>query len=228
MPEIIWQLSQQVKLAAGDIIMTGTPAGVSQLQPGDKIECGVDGVGTLKVNDRQAGIAEFKAIAKRKAPDQIRGFFNCRAAGWSVSHAVDHRPGHAPSGCKIRKTDTDFDYCRRITANVRAEEMAMIKVSVMYPNTPGGRFDHDYYRDKHMPLVKARMGDACKSYTVDKGMAGGAPGAPATYVGMCHIFCNSVEAFQSGFGPHAQEIMADIANYTDQSPVIQISEVVVG
>jgi fumarylpyruvate hydrolase len=48
-PEIIWQLSQQVKLAAGDIIMTGTPAGVSQLKPGDKIECGVDGVGTLKV-----------------------------------------------------------------------------------------------------------------------------------------------------------------------------------
>ena len=49
MPEIIWQLSQQVELAAGDIIMTGTPAGVSQLKPGDKIECGVDGVGTLKV-----------------------------------------------------------------------------------------------------------------------------------------------------------------------------------
>ena len=48
-PEIIWQLSQQVELAAGDIIMTGTPAGVSQLNPGDKIECGVDGVGTLKV-----------------------------------------------------------------------------------------------------------------------------------------------------------------------------------
>ena len=65
----------------------------------------------------------------------------------------------------------------------------MIKVSVMYPNTPGARFDHAYYRDKHMPLVKTRMGDACKFYTVDKGMAGGAPGAPATYVGMCHIYC---------------------------------------
>jgi fumarylpyruvate hydrolase len=48
-PETIWQLSQQVKLAAGDIIMTGTPAGVSQLQPGDKLACGVDGVGTLEV-----------------------------------------------------------------------------------------------------------------------------------------------------------------------------------
>src|ERR1700744_4444100 len=49
-PAIIWQLSQQLKLAAGVIIMTGTPAGVSQLHPGDKIECGVDGVGTLKVS----------------------------------------------------------------------------------------------------------------------------------------------------------------------------------
>lgn len=104
----------------------------------------------------------------------------------------------------------------------------MIKVSVMYPNVPGARFDHEYYRDKHMPLVKARMGDACEYYTVDKGIGGGAPGTPATYVGMCHIYCDSVETFQAGFGPHAKEIMADIPNYTDQSPVIQMSEVVVG
>jgi uncharacterized protein (TIGR02118 family) len=107
-------------------------------------------------------------------------------------------------------------------------EHAVIKVSVMYPNTPGARFDHVYYRDKHMPLLKARMGDACKTYTVDKGIAGGTPDAPATYIGMCHIFCDSVEAFQAGFGPHANEILADIPNYTDQSPVVQISEVVVG
>ena len=49
-PEIIWKLSQQVEIGAGDIIMTGTPAGVAALHPGDKIECGVDGVGTLKVS----------------------------------------------------------------------------------------------------------------------------------------------------------------------------------
>jgi uncharacterized protein (TIGR02118 family) len=104
----------------------------------------------------------------------------------------------------------------------------MIKFSVMYPNTPGARFDHDYYRDKHMPLIKSRMGDHCKYYTVDKGIAGGEPGAPATYVAMCHLFCDSVDAFQAGFGPHAGEILGDIQNYTDLSPVIQISEVVVG
>ena len=104
----------------------------------------------------------------------------------------------------------------------------MIKGSVMYPNDPKARFDHEYYRDKHMPMVKRKMGDSCKSYTIDKGLGGGLPGTPATYVGMCHIFCDSVDAFQAGFGPHAEEIMADIKNYTDLTPVIQISEVVVG
>jgi uncharacterized protein (TIGR02118 family) len=104
----------------------------------------------------------------------------------------------------------------------------MIKVSVMYPNTPGARFNHEYYAHKHMPLVKQRMGDTCKFYTVDKGLAGGAPGTAATYIGMCHIYCDSVESFQKGFGPHADEIMGDIPNYTDLAPTIQISEVVVG
>jgi uncharacterized protein (TIGR02118 family) len=104
----------------------------------------------------------------------------------------------------------------------------MIKVSVMYPHTPGARFDHAYYRDKHMPLLARRLGDACKSYTIDKGLAGGAPGDPPTYVGMCHVLADSVESFQAAFGPHAKEILADIANYTDIQPVMQISEVVVG
>lgn len=104
----------------------------------------------------------------------------------------------------------------------------MIKVSVMYPNTPGAKFNHDYYRDKHMPMVKAKLGNACKFYTVDKGLAGGAPGAPAIYVAMCHLYCESVQAFQGAFGPHAKEIMGDVPNYTDIAPVMQISEVVVG
>lgn len=104
----------------------------------------------------------------------------------------------------------------------------MIKVSVLYPQQPDAQFDHAYYRDQHMPMVKARMGAHCSHYTIDQGLAGGAPGAPPPFVAMCHLYCASVEAFQAGFGPHAQEIMADIPNYTNLSPVLQISEVVVG
>ena len=101
----------------------------------------------------------------------------------------------------------------------------MIKVSVMYPNKPGARFDRAYYLDKHMPMVKARMGSALQFYAVDQGLAGGGPGEPATYAVVAHLYCNSVDDFQRGFGPHASEIMGDIPNYTNTQPTIQISEV---
>jgi fumarylpyruvate hydrolase len=48
-PEIISNLSEMVELVAGDIIMTGTPAGVAATVAGDKIECEVEGVGKLSV-----------------------------------------------------------------------------------------------------------------------------------------------------------------------------------
>jgi fumarylpyruvate hydrolase len=48
-PEIISKLSEMVELAAGDIIMTGTPSGVAATVAGDKIECEIEGVGALRV-----------------------------------------------------------------------------------------------------------------------------------------------------------------------------------
>ena len=103
----------------------------------------------------------------------------------------------------------------------------MIKLSVMYPYHDGARFDHDYYRDQHMPMLKNRMGKYCKYYTVEKGLGGSEPGSPPTYVAMCHVYCDSLEDLQAGIAPHAAEIRADIANYTDPTPIRQISEVVV-
>jgi len=104
----------------------------------------------------------------------------------------------------------------------------MIKVSVMYPNGPDARFDQAYYQERHMPMVKRLMGDHCKYYTVDGALAAGAADANAPYIAMGHLYCDSVEAFQAGFGPHTKEIMGDIPNYTNQKPVVQISEILVG
>ena len=47
--EIIAELSKVFTLATGDVIMTGTPAGVGPVVKGDIMECGVDGVGRLTV-----------------------------------------------------------------------------------------------------------------------------------------------------------------------------------
>ena len=56
-PEIIWQLSQQVALAAGDIIMTGTPAGVSAAQARRQDRMRRRRRRHAEGDDRQAGIA---------------------------------------------------------------------------------------------------------------------------------------------------------------------------
>ena len=47
-PEIIAELSTWFELKAGDLIFTGTPAGVGRLNPGDRVRAGVDGVGVLE------------------------------------------------------------------------------------------------------------------------------------------------------------------------------------
>lgn len=103
----------------------------------------------------------------------------------------------------------------------------MIKVSVIYPNSPSVRFDHDYYRDKHLPLIASRMGVGLNYYTIDKGLSGAKPNTPAPYVAACHLMCDSLEAYRTSFGPHAEEIDSDIRNFTGVTPTIQISEVVV-
>jgi fumarylpyruvate hydrolase len=48
-PEMISYLSDYFELAAGDIIMTGTPAGVAAVVAGDTMEATVEGVGSLTV-----------------------------------------------------------------------------------------------------------------------------------------------------------------------------------
>ncbi len=46
--EVIAELSTLFTLRAGDLIFTGTPAGVGALRPGDRVEGGVDGVGLAR------------------------------------------------------------------------------------------------------------------------------------------------------------------------------------
>jgi len=101
----------------------------------------------------------------------------------------------------------------------------MIKVSVFYPYEEGKRFDMDYYCNKHIPMVQQKLGASCKGVAVEQGISGASPGSTPTFVAMGHLYFDSVEEFQASFGPHAPTIMADIPNYTDVQPVIQISEV---
>ena len=103
----------------------------------------------------------------------------------------------------------------------------MIRVSVMYPTGEGKTFDHDYYVNKHMTLVRQRWGGmGLVKIEVDRGVAGGAPGAPAPYVSVGHVFFGSLDQFQKAAAAHGQELFGDVPNFTNIAPQVQISEVI--
>ena len=101
----------------------------------------------------------------------------------------------------------------------------VIKVSVFYPRGPEKHFDMDYYCSRHMPVVQKLCGAALKSVSVEQGIAGGTPGSVPSFVAMGHLVFESVESFQASFGPNMDEIVADVSNYTDIQPEIQVSEI---
>ena len=102
----------------------------------------------------------------------------------------------------------------------------MIRVIVSYPNDPTKKFDLDYYMAKHMPMVAAKLGPhGMKTWTVTKGLAGMAPGSPAAFMIQASLDFATMEGVQAGMALEAPGIMADIPNYTDIAPQIQIDEV---
>ncbi len=48
-PEMISYLSEYFELAAGDVILTGTPAGVGPVEKGDRLEARIDGLQPLSI-----------------------------------------------------------------------------------------------------------------------------------------------------------------------------------
>jgi 2-keto-4-pentenoate hydratase/2-oxohepta-3-ene-1,7-dioic acid hydratase in catechol pathway len=46
-PTIISYISQVMTLLPGDVVLTGTPAGVGPIRPGQRVECSIEGLGTL-------------------------------------------------------------------------------------------------------------------------------------------------------------------------------------
>ncbi len=101
----------------------------------------------------------------------------------------------------------------------------MVKVSVLYPNREGTKFDMAYYSNHHIPMVRQLLGSALKGVSVEQGISGGESGSPAPYVTTCHLLFDSVQAYQTSFGPRAEEILEDIPKYTNSEPLIQIGEV---
>jgi len=100
----------------------------------------------------------------------------------------------------------------------------MIKVSVMYPNGKNVKFDTEYYKNNHLPMVIKAIGTALKGLELDLGVASKTPGELAPYVAIAHLKFEDISSFQTSFGPHAETFAADVKNYTNVEAQLQISE----
>lgn len=93
----------------------------------------------------------------------------------------------------------------------------MIRLSVLYPKTEGATFDHDYYRDTHVPLCCTTWGVEAE---IDKGIEG-------PYEAVVHFRFESTDALQAAMGAEGTAaVREDVPNYTTITPVRQLSEIV--
>jgi uncharacterized protein (TIGR02118 family) len=100
----------------------------------------------------------------------------------------------------------------------------MVLVSVLYPAQPGTRFDERYYIDRHITLVRQRWdGMGLNDVRLLRGV-GTPDGGAAPYRVIALLSFASVEALQGAVAAHGAEIFADIPNFTDVTPVVQVNE----
>ncbi|MBB6342940.1 uncharacterized protein (TIGR02118 family) [Pseudomonas fluvialis] len=100
----------------------------------------------------------------------------------------------------------------------------MYCVTVLYPNQADGHFDFTYYRDRHLPMMLALLGDNVVSLQLRRGMQA-VDGSPAPYLCLLNTQIRSPEHFASVMAANSERVLGDIPNYTNLQPIIQIDEI---
>ncbi len=100
----------------------------------------------------------------------------------------------------------------------------MIRVAIMYPNKPGNEFNNDYYRLVHLSLVQKKFTPfGLKRIELDEAkILEGPQKAPFFAIG--YLLFESTTEFLSAMKEAGDEVMADIENFTNVTPVVQVSE----
>ncbi|MEP6549021.1 MAG: EthD family reductase [Gammaproteobacteria bacterium] len=98
-------------------------------------------------------------------------------------------------------------------------------ITVLYPNKPGVTFDFDYYLKQHATLIDHLYGASIAKLELRRG--GTTPdGSPAAYVAIINIWIADQAAFDSAGAKHGATLIADVPNFTNTMPTIQIDEIV--
>ena len=101
----------------------------------------------------------------------------------------------------------------------------MIRVTAIYPNAPGKRFDFDYYVNSHQKMVRELPAPYGLQRVDSECVVGdGISDSPSPYIAIGRVEFDTMEHFQEAFSKHAEQFVADVPNYTDIEPQVLISE----
>ena len=79
-------------------------------------------------------------------------------------------------------------------------------------------FDHDYFRDRHVPLALETWG--LDHADIERGING-------PYTAAVHYTFDSIEALGAAMvGDGTGDVLNDVSNYTSIGPVVQVSQIV--
>jgi uncharacterized protein (TIGR02118 family) len=92
-------------------------------------------------------------------------------------------------------------------------------LTILYKNSDDVRWDVDYYRKHHMPLIMNLYGPkAISRFELRKGDAGQAPGSKAAFIGTVNIYINEQSAFDAAGKEHGPTLIKDVPNFSSVMP----------
>lgn len=91
-------------------------------------------------------------------------------------------------------------------------------LTILYPNGEGVRWDVDYYRTGHMPLIMRLYGTkAIKRFELRKGDTNMA-GAKADFIGSVNIYIEDQKAFDAAGKEHGKTLVDDVPHFSSVMP----------
>jgi uncharacterized protein (TIGR02118 family) len=99
----------------------------------------------------------------------------------------------------------------------------MIRITAIYPNADGSRFDAGYYAQKHKALAEQLLGPhglvgLSQTFGVEA-----LDGTPPPFWAIGEMIFTSREAFEAAMQSCGAALFADSVHYTDVTPVLQVS-----
>lgn len=101
----------------------------------------------------------------------------------------------------------------------------MIRVSAIYPNEPGSRFDARYYLEQHEPFATDMLKPfgleairtALGRSSLDQG--------PPPFWAISEMVFTTEDQFHTAMEQCGERLFADVPNYTNVTPILQFSEI---